>query len=75
MGTIPRYLDFFDMDFFLIAMRYTLIEQDVLDAEFPACAKKSPIAIAPTTASSWIRIPRPSSPSAPRMPWRTCYSR
>ena len=35
MGTIPKYLDFFDMDFFLIAMRYTLLEQDVLDAEFP----------------------------------------
>ena len=40
MGTIPRYLDFFDMDFFLIAMRYTLLEQDVLDAEFPACAAR-----------------------------------
>jgi D-threo-aldose 1-dehydrogenase len=40
MGTIPRYLDFFDMDFFLIAMRYTLLEQDVLDAEFPRCAER-----------------------------------
>ena len=40
MGTIPKYLDFFDMDFFLIAMRYTLLEQDVLDAEFPACEKR-----------------------------------
>src|ERR1700684_441389 len=35
MGTIPRYLDLFDIDFFLIAMRYTLLEQDVLDLEFP----------------------------------------
>lgn len=40
MGTIPKYLDAFDMDFFLIAMRYTLLEQDVLDAEFPACEKR-----------------------------------
>ena len=40
MGTIPKYLDSFDMDFFLIAMRYTLLEQDVLDAEFPACARR-----------------------------------
>ena len=40
MGTIPRYLDFFDMDFFLIAMRYTLLEQDVLDSEFPRCAER-----------------------------------
>ncbi len=40
MGAIPKYLDAFDMDFFLIAMRYTLLEQDVLDAEFPACEKR-----------------------------------
>ncbi|MDQ0392037.1 aldo/keto reductase [Labrys monachus] len=40
MGTIPRYLDLFDIDFFLIAMRYTLLEQDVLDAEFPRCAER-----------------------------------
>ncbi len=40
MGTIPRYLDLFDMDFFLIAMRYTLLEQDVLDYEFERCAER-----------------------------------
>ena len=40
MGTIPRYLDLFDMDFFLIAMRYTLLEQAVLDVEFPRCAER-----------------------------------
>jgi D-threo-aldose 1-dehydrogenase len=40
VGTIPRYLDLFDIDFFLIAMRYTLLEQDVLDAEFPRCAER-----------------------------------
>jgi D-threo-aldose 1-dehydrogenase len=40
MGTIPRYLELFDMDFFLIAMRYTLLEQDVLDLEFPRCAER-----------------------------------
>jgi D-threo-aldose 1-dehydrogenase len=41
MGTIPRYLDLFDIDFFLIAMRYTLLEQDVLDSEFPRCAERN----------------------------------
>jgi D-threo-aldose 1-dehydrogenase len=41
MGTIPRYLDLFDIDFFLIAMRYTLLEQDVLDSEFPRCADRN----------------------------------
>jgi D-threo-aldose 1-dehydrogenase len=40
MGTIPRYLDLFDIDFFLIAMRYTLLEQDVLDDEFLRCAER-----------------------------------
>jgi D-threo-aldose 1-dehydrogenase len=40
MGTIPRYLDMFDIDFFLIAMRYTLLEQDVLDSEFSRCAER-----------------------------------
>jgi D-threo-aldose 1-dehydrogenase len=35
--TIPRYLDLFDIDFFLIAMRYTLLEQDMLDHEIPLC--------------------------------------
>jgi D-threo-aldose 1-dehydrogenase len=40
LGTIPRYLDLFDIDFFLIAMRYTLLEQDVLDGEFALCAAR-----------------------------------
>ena len=35
--SLPRFLDLFDMDFFLLAMRYTLLEQDVLDDEFPRC--------------------------------------
>ena len=35
--TIPRYLELFDIDFFLIAMRYTLLEQDMLDHEIPLC--------------------------------------
>ncbi len=40
MGSIPRFLDLFDIDFFLLAMRYTLLEQDVLDSEFPRCAER-----------------------------------
>ena len=40
IGTIPRYLDLFDIDFFLIAMRYTLLEQDVLNDEFLHCAER-----------------------------------
>lgn len=37
---IPRFLDLFDIDFFLLAMRYTLLEHDVLDDEFPRCAER-----------------------------------
>lgn len=35
LGTIPRFLDLVDLDFFLVALPYTLAEQPVLDAEFP----------------------------------------
>jgi aryl-alcohol dehydrogenase-like predicted oxidoreductase len=31
-GSIPRFLDLFDIEFFLLAMRYTLLEQEVLPA-------------------------------------------
>lgn len=39
-GTILPFLERFDLDFFLVALRYTLAEQAVLDAEFPACQKR-----------------------------------
>jgi D-threo-aldose 1-dehydrogenase len=31
----------FDIDFFLIAMRYTLLEQEVLNREFPRCVERN----------------------------------
>ena len=40
LGMIPRFLDMVDIDFFLVAMRYTLLEQEMLDAEFPRCAER-----------------------------------
>ena len=40
MGLIPRFLDIVDLDFFLVAMPYTLLRQEVLDAEFPACVER-----------------------------------
>lgn len=39
MGTMPRFLDLVDIDFFLVAARYTLIDQRTLDAEFPQLEK------------------------------------
>lgn len=38
---IPRLLDLVDLDFFLVAMPYTLLDQDVLDHEFPLCAERN----------------------------------
>jgi D-threo-aldose 1-dehydrogenase len=40
LGMIPRFLDLVDLDFFLIAMPYTLLNQAILDEEFPACVAR-----------------------------------
>ncbi len=40
MGMIPRFLELFDPDFFLLAGRYTLMEQDTLMVELPACVER-----------------------------------
>ncbi len=40
MGTIPAFLERVDADFFLVATPYTLVEQPVLDEEFPLCAAR-----------------------------------
>ena len=34
-GFIPRFLERFDLDVFIVAMPYTLLSQDALDAELP----------------------------------------
>ena len=39
-GMIPRFLDLIDLDFFLVAMPYTLLDTDVLDGEFPRCVER-----------------------------------
>src|SRR5580704_1669953 len=40
LGMIPRFLDLIDVDFFLVALPYTLLDQQVLDSEFPRCVEK-----------------------------------
>ncbi|NKB57618.1 MAG: aldo/keto reductase [Alphaproteobacteria bacterium] len=40
VGFIPRFLERFDPDMFLVAMPYTLMDQDALDEELPLCAEK-----------------------------------
>jgi D-threo-aldose 1-dehydrogenase len=41
VGMMPRFLDMVGLDFFLVALRYTLMEQEVLEAEFPYCERMS----------------------------------
>lgn len=40
IGTIPDFVGRFDVDFFLVAMPYTLLDQAVLDEEFPRCVER-----------------------------------
>lgn len=40
LGMIPRFLERFPLDFFLVAMPYTLLDQAALDAELPLCAER-----------------------------------
>ncbi|HJP30145.1 MAG: aldo/keto reductase [Candidatus Latescibacteria bacterium] len=39
-SAIPRLLNLVDLDFFIVAMPYTLLDQAVLDEEFPLCQER-----------------------------------
>jgi D-threo-aldose 1-dehydrogenase len=39
-GMIPRFLQRFDLDFFIVAMPYTLLSQEALDLELPLCLER-----------------------------------
>lgn len=40
MGMIPRFVEHFDLDYFLLASPYTLLDQPALDEELPLCAER-----------------------------------
>ncbi len=40
LGLIPRHLEIGPIDAFLVAMPYTLLHQEVLEEEFPACEER-----------------------------------
>jgi D-threo-aldose 1-dehydrogenase len=40
-GTIAPFLDRFDLDFFLVATPYTLVEQSIFDDELPPCLARN----------------------------------
>ena len=39
LGTIPEILERGEVDFFFVAMPYTLLDQGALDEEFPLCRR------------------------------------
>ncbi|MGB7183959.1 MAG: aldo/keto reductase [Burkholderiaceae bacterium] len=53
-GMIPRFLKRFPMDFFLVAIPYTLLDQDVLDEEFPLMAEHGATAMIGAVLASGI---------------------
>jgi D-threo-aldose 1-dehydrogenase len=63
VGMIPRFLERCDIDFFLVAMPYTLLEQEALDGELQLCQEKG-IAIvigAPFASGILARGPGPGA--------------
>ncbi|MFN8522239.1 MAG: aldo/keto reductase [Chloroflexota bacterium] len=40
VGMIPRLLERFDLDMFIVAMPYTLLNQEALDTELPLCTAR-----------------------------------
>jgi len=40
LGMMPRFLEHFDIDYFLVAMPYTLLDQSALDDELPLCQSR-----------------------------------
>lgn len=63
LGMIPRFLERFDIDFFLLAMPYTLMEQEALDEELPQCQERgvSVVIGAPFASGILARGPRPGA--------------
>ncbi len=54
-GGIPRFLERFDLDFFVLAWPYTLLEQDALD-ELPLCQERGVGIILASVFSSGILV-------------------
>jgi D-threo-aldose 1-dehydrogenase len=40
LGSIPRVLDLIELDYVIVAMPYTLLDQDALDHELPLCVER-----------------------------------
>jgi D-threo-aldose 1-dehydrogenase len=62
-GMIPRFLERFDIDFFLVAMPYTLLEQEALDGDLQLCLSRgvSVVIGAPFASGILARGPTPGA--------------
>jgi D-threo-aldose 1-dehydrogenase len=56
---IPRLLDLVDLDFFIVAMPYTLLDQGVLDDEFPRCHERDVSVVIGSPFASGILVTGP----------------
>ncbi|MGB8437551.1 MAG: aldo/keto reductase [Burkholderiales bacterium] len=63
IGMIPRFLERFETDFFLVAMPYTLLDQTALDGELPLCVERNVAVVIGAVFSSGI-LARPTEPGA-----------
>lgn len=63
VGMIPRFIERCDIDFFLVAMPYTLLEQEALDGELQLCQEKgiSIVIGAPFASGILARGPAPGA--------------
>jgi len=64
LGMIPRFLERFPLDFFLVAMPYTLLNQEALDAELPLCQERGVGIVIGAPFASGILAVGPESGSA-----------
>jgi D-threo-aldose 1-dehydrogenase len=64
LGMIPRFLERFPLDFFLVAMPYTLLEQRSLERELPLCQEKGVGIVIGAPFASGILARGPDSPAA-----------
>lgn len=58
-GALPRLLDAVDLDFCIVAMPYTLLDQGILDDEFPLCAESDVRVVIGSVFASGILVAGP----------------
>ena len=59
LGVIPYFLERFDLDFFILARYYTLLEQDALEEELPLCQESEIGIISASVFNSGILVTGP----------------